>query len=176
MTSPVGACASAGDPFLPSSSPVARFRPQQRSRCALRCRRLPDCRFLRFDRRFRFPGCPVPLSQPPDRLPEGLLPGVKITPLPSPLSPREPGWPSVCRDRHCWLPRLAAPFLGFRLACAVRYEDHSAARIYAGQEVFSVPTGLSAEKVGYPQNFLVHPLFTHRLYTGETLTRPGFGT
>jgi len=166
MTSPAGACAPAGDPFLPSSSPVARFRPQQRSRCALRSRRLPSCCFLRCDRRFRLPGCPVPLPQPPDRLPEGLLPGVKITLLPSPLPPREPGWPSAPRDRHCWLPRLAAPFLGFRLACAVRYEGHFAPHVCAGQEVFSVPTGLSAGKGAYPQIFLVHPPFTHRLYTG----------
>lgn len=130
---------------------------------------------------------PLPSPRPPARPPR--LPG-SISPA-TPLAP--PKVRSVASRSSSYRPRFhlvnpvgppllvtaiagcpvsAAPFLGFRLACAVRYVCHCAPRISAGQEVFSVLTGLSTGKVGYAQKFLVHPLFTHRLCTGNTLTQP----
>ena len=61
----------------------------------------------------------------------------------------------------------SAPFLGHRLACAVRYAAHSERAITAGQEVFFVRTGLSATKASYAQNNFGRPLVAHRLYTAR---------
>ena len=128
----------------------------------------------------------LPSPRPPDRPPR--LPG-SASPATPPAPPKvrsvasgsssyrprfhlvNPVGPPLVVTAIAGCPDCAAPFLGFRLACAVRYEDHSALHVCAGQEVFSVPTGLSAEKAGYTQKFLVRPPFTHRLCTGHTLTR-----
>jgi hypothetical protein len=92
----------------------------------------PVSRFLTPTTDSTFPGHPVPIvpaarSATPvtrfaslaDRLvatqlPRSSFPGPASTsedpeagwiiPLPAPLSPREPGWPSVPQDPHCWRP------------------------------------------------------------------------
>lgn len=173
MSSPVGARAPAGDPLLPAWSPVARLPTRQRSRCAPCDCRFPSLRFLRLDRRLGLPGCPARPPQPPRRSPEGSPRGVKIILLPSPLHLVKPVGPPLLVTAIAGCPDPAAPFLGSRLACAVRYEGHSARRISAGQGVFFKYTGLSAGNAGYTQNFSVRPPPVHKLYTGRRVDERG---
>ena len=65
--------------------------------------------------------------------------------LPAPLPPPRPGWPPVRPCPHCWRPVFPDTFPRTRMACAVRYEAHSATAVFPGQEAILVPTGLSTE-------------------------------
>jgi len=101
--------------------------------------------------------CPVSQvsSSTPHRLPRRFAMWTRNHPPTFPALPRAPGWFSA----------FAVPFLGHRLTCAVRYVAHYEGVVSAGQEVFSVLTGLSNAKMCYAQNISVHPLFMHRLCT-----------
>ena len=95
---------------------------------------------------------------------------------PAPLPPREPGWTSDSRWRHCWrFTRVGAvPRVPVGVRCPVR-TSLCTEHFCRSRAIFEV-TGLSPESPGHPQKFLVHPLFTHRLCTGHTLTaarKPG---
>ncbi len=70
----------------------------------------------------RLPGRPAHLPSLPVGSPEGSQRGFRTILLPAPLSPREPGWPSAPRDRHCWLPRLCGtvPRVPVGMRCPVR--------------------------------------------------------
>lgn len=155
MSSPVGACASAGDPFcrrlsrLPGASPDSKPLPG---------------------------GCPsvaqltAPLPRLPARRPR--LPGWPPQPLPS--GPRAFGedqdHPPTESASASWtwaasvsplLPLLAAVVLGTfplsRLACAVRYRTYSAPSISAGQEVFLRSQGYPPRKwVTHKTSSIIH--------------------
>ena len=111
--------------------------------------------------RFTATWLPSPFLPGPTTRPEGLLAGW-IIPLPNPLPPREPGWPSDPCDLPCGLPRCSAPFLEFRLACAFRYSGSLLQPKIPGQAVF-------LKSQGYPQTFLTIPRsfsHVHLLHTG----------
>ena len=115
----------------------------------------------------RLAGCPVRLAFFAGRLFN--CPGY---PEPYPVAESSPGRPRFRLVNPVGPPHLAGaiagvsldsvPFLGFRLACAVRYEDHCAPYVSAGQEVF-------LKSQGYPPNLPFIPrsfLFIHRSRTG----------
>ena len=122
------------------SSPVARLQPTQ---LLVPLPRLPGS--LPSLNRFTATWLPSPLLPGPTTRPEDLLAGW-IIPLPNPLPPRELGWPSDPCDLPCGLPRCSAPFLEFRLACALRYSASLLHCKIAGQAVF-------LKSQGYPQTF-----------------------
>ena len=138
------------------SSPANRFQPIQ---LLVPQPRLPGS--LPSLNRFLATWLPSSFLPGPTARPES-LPAEWITPLPNPLSPRELGWPSDPCDRHSWLPRCSAPFLEFRLACALRYSGSLLQPKIPGQVVFF-------KSQGYPQTFLTIPRSfssVHPLHTG----------
>ncbi len=165
---------SGGRSLLSSSSPVARFVLRRE---AVALRRPPVARLAAptprpLARRPRLPDWP---PQPLTGSPEGSQLGSGSSSDQHRFPPREPGWPSDSPPPPLLaasVPRHRSSGSGWRCAC--RYGAHSAPAVSPGQEAFFELTGLTTEKPGYPQKFLVHPPFAHRLCTGNTLTRPRF--
>jgi len=168
MSSPVRACALAGDPFywfspwLPSSSPSVRPH-------VLGHLRLPDCGRVRVGCRCLRPVARV--SAPtPHRLPRRFAMWTRNHLRPSRFA--------SCTRLALRFPSItiagflssSVPFLGHRFACAIRYVAHSERGVTAGQVVFFSHTGLSDVKASYAQNNFGRPLFAHRLFT-EALTQ-----
>jgi hypothetical protein len=159
VSSPVGACASAGDCLCQRTHlepPVSRLpdaaEPTSwvaRAGCPARPPQLADvvapvAWFSSPATGVPFPGCPV--RGPADR---------RIIPWPTPLPSREPGWtrsfvPAITGDSV-----RSKPFLGFRLACAGRCERESARLINAGQAVFFKSQGYPPNNAMIPRSILV---------------------
>lgn len=167
-------------PRPPSVRPRRPGCPVRRSRTSMPLPPTPSARFpvrrpLRPRPPVRPPRLPGSSSPAPHRLPrEGSSARIRIILHQPRFHLVNPVGPSIPLGPLAGSPASSTPFLGFRLACADRYEAHSARAVSAGQQGFSVHTGLSTELVVHPQNFFVRPLFTHRLCTAERLTRGSF--
>lgn len=111
MSSPVGACAPAGDPFLPApGTPGCPVPPSAVKPLPFGCP--PVARWTsswpRLPARLpRLPGWPAQLLL---LRPEGLRLRIRIILRPNPLPSRGLGWPPFRLRRHCWLLRPLGTF------------------------------------------------------------------